>query len=370
MRKDSRSLDTPCPTMPRKAGSNLRTSSWLALPPSAVAMVAVVALLGALGPPIASGQEGSEPDEVTEAEGAPFLLLPVGAQGIGSGRAMTAMASEEAAFWNPAGLAAQQERRLSIYRGEQIDPSIALNVLWPLSRLGTVGFSYYLLDQGEQTLTDDFNNVLGELSIRSHLAIASFGTALPWGIHAGVNAKLVQRREGCRGDCQERETTSSAYAWDVGVQAQPLPGVPLRVGWMLAHLGTRFRSRDAKEAQPLPARMRVGVAYEALGRLVEDGMMNLWLSVEAEDRVRALGSPSVHVGMNLHAADLVSIAIGYAHLHNGDAQERQDLGRASGATVGVGFSVDPFDLGLSKYLARSTLTELSEPVHVSLGVSF
>ena len=330
-------------------------------------MIAVVALLAALGPPIASGQEGGEPDEGAEPEGALFLLLPVGAQGIGSGRAMTALASEEAAFWNPAGLAVQQERRLMIYSGKHLDQSTALNVLWPLSRLGTVGFSYYLLDHGKHPITDDFNDVLGELSIRSHLAIASFGTALPWGIHAGVNAKVVQRREGCSGVCQELEKTSSAYAWDVGLQAQPLPGVPLRVGWMLAHLGTRFQSRDAKEAQPLPARMRVGVAYEALGRLVEDGMMNLWLSVEAEDRVRALGSPSVHVGMNLHAADLVSIAIGYAHLHNGDAQERQDLDRASGATVGVGFSVDPFDLGLS----RSTLElETSAPIHVSLGVSF
>ena len=335
----------------------------MVFPPGAAAMVA---LLAALGPPVAFGQESGEPDEVAEQEGALFLLLPVGAQGIGSGRAMTAVASEEAAFWNPAGLAAQRERRLTIYSGKHLDQSTALSVLWPLSRLGTVGLSYYLYDQGEQDITDKFKNVRGKVSVRNHLATASFGTALPWGVHAGVNAKVVQYRVGCRGDCQEHETTSSAYAWDVGLQAQPLPGLPLRVGLMLAHLGTRFQSRDADESEPLPARVRVGVAYEALGRLVEDGMMNLWLSVEAEDRVRALGSPSVHVGMNLRAADLVNIAIGYAHLHNGDAQERQDLGRASGATVGVGFSVDPFDLGL----ARSTLTKLGEPIHVSLGVSF
>ena len=332
-------------------------------------MVAVVALLAALAPPIASGQEGGEPDEGAEPEGALFLLLPVGAQGIGSGRAMTAVASEEAAFWNPAGLAVQRERRLMIYSGKHLDQSTALNVLWPLSRLGTVGLSYYLHDQGEQEITDDFQNHRGTVSFRNHLAIASFGTALPWGVHVGVNAKVVQYRVGCSGDCEEDETTSIAYAWDVGLQAQPLPGVPLRVGWMLAHLGTRFQSRDAHESEPLPARMRVGVAYETLGRLVEDGMMSLWLSVEAEDRVRALGSPSVHMGMNFLAADLVSVAIGYAHLRDGRAQDPQNLGRASGATVGVGFSVDPFDLGFSKHLG-STLTETSAPIHVSLGVSF
>lgn len=332
-------------------------------------MVAAVALLAALGPPFASGQERGEPDGEAEREGALFLLLPVGAQGIGSGRAMTAVASEEAAFWNPAGLAAQRERRLTVYSGKHLDQSTALSVLWPLSRLGTVGLSYYLHDQGKQDITDDFENVLGEVSHRNHLAIASFGAALPWGVHAGVNGKVVQYRVGCSGECQEHETTSSAYAWDVGVQAQPLPGVPLRVGWMLTHLGTRFRSRDADESGPLPARMRVGVAYEALGRLVEDGMMSLWLSVEAEDHVRALGSPSVHVGMEFLAADIVNVAIGYAHLHDGRAQDPQNLDRASGATVGVGFSVDPFDLGLSKYLAHSNLTETSA-IHVSLGVSF
>lgn len=333
-------------------------------------MVAVVALLAAFGPPVASGQEGGEPDEGAEPEGAPFLLLPVGAQGIGSGRAMTAVASEEAAFWNPAGLAVQQERRLMIYSGgEHLYESTALNVLWPLSRLGTVGLSYYLLDLGETEIIDEFQNVRGKESHRNHLAIASFGAALPWGVHAGVNAKVVQYRVGCRGDCQEKETTSSAYAWDVGLQAQPLPGVPLRVGWMLAHLGTRFQSRDADESEPLPARMRVGVAYETLGRLVEDGMMSLWLSVEAEDRVRALGSPSLHMGMSFLSADLVSVAIGYAHLRDGRAQDPRNSDRASGATVGVGFSVDPFDLALSKYLG-STLTETSAPIHVSLGVSF
>ena len=370
-------MDTPCPTVPGNAFSNLRVGSWLALPPGAAAIVASVALMAALGPSIASGQEDGEPDEgALLREGALFLLLPVGAQGIGSGRAMTAVASEEAAFWNPAGLAVQQERRLMIYSGKHLNQSTALSVLWPLSRLGTVGLSYYLHDQGEQEIVDNFQNVRGKVSHRNHLAIASFGTALPWGVHVGINAKVVQYRVGCRGECQEYETTSSAYAWDVGVQAQPLPGVPLRVGWMLAHLGTRFQSRDADESEPLPARMRVGVAYETLGRLVEDGLTSLWLSVEAEDRVRALGSPSVHVGMNFLAADLVSIAIGYAHLRGvraeGDqgAQDPQNSNHASGATVGVGFSVDPFHLGLSKYLARSNVTWTSAPIHVSLGISF
>ena len=254
-----------------------------------------------------------------------------------------------------------------VYSGEQLNPAIALNVSFPLSRVGTLGFSYFLLNLGDHEITDDFGNVLGSTSVRNHLAIASFGAALPWGVHVGVNTKVVQYRVGCSGQCQDSETTSSAYAWDVGLQAEPLPGLPLRLGWMLAHAGTRFRSRDAEQSEPLPTRMRLAVAYEALSRIVEDGMLSLWLAVEAEDRVRDLGSPSVHVGMNLLAADLVRVAIGYVHLHPGYAEG--ELGRAAGATVGLGFRFDRFDLSLSKYLARSPLTE-SQPIHVSLGVSF
>jgi len=41
-------------------------------------------------------------------EGAPFLLLPVGADAVSLGRAVTALPGQESAFWNPAGLASLQ----------------------------------------------------------------------------------------------------------------------------------------------------------------------------------------------------------------------------------------------------------------------
>ena len=53
-------------------------------------------------------------------EGALFLILPVGAQGIAMGRAMTALPSQESAFWNPAGLAHVRDRRVFLYRGDQL----------------------------------------------------------------------------------------------------------------------------------------------------------------------------------------------------------------------------------------------------------
>ena len=315
-------------------------------------------LVLAAGP--ALGQEVADDGETQE--GALFLLLPVGAQGVGLGRAMTALRSEEGVFWNPAGIAEETQRRALIYRGDQLTGvATAASFLFPWQRVGTFGLSYLLLDIGEQTLRDQFGNDLGSISVRNHLGIASFATSLPWGIHAGVNLKLVQFRVGCRGQCPDLETTSSAYGVDVGIQAQPFSGLPLRFGWMLAHAGTEFETSNEEQSLPLPTRLRFALAYEVLHRFVEDGMMDLWATVETEDRARDPGSPSVYVGLNFAAADLFFVRAGYVG---------GQLDQTDGATVGLGLRLDRFDLNLAKSLTRSMVTGESQPIHVALGVTF
>ena len=315
-------------------------------------------LVPAAGP--AQGQEVADDGETQE--GALFLLLPVGAQGVGLGRAMTALRSEEGAFWNPAGIAEETQRRALIYRGDQLTGvATAASFLFPWQRVGTFGLSYLLLDIGDQTLRDQFGNDLGSISVRNHLGIASFATSLPWGIHAGVNLKLVQFRVGCRGQCPDLETTISAYGVDVGIQAQPFPGLPLRFGWMLAHAGTEFRSSNEEQSLPLPTRLRFALAYEVLHRYVKDGMMDLWATVETEDRARDPGSPSVYVGLNFSAADLFFVRAGYVG---------GQLDQTDGPTVGLGLRIDRFDLNLAKSLTRSMVTGESQPIHVALGVTF
>ena len=54
----------------------------------------------------------------TSGEGAPFLLLPVGAKAVALGRAMTAVEGAEGAFWNPAGLAGAGRSQIVLFRGE------------------------------------------------------------------------------------------------------------------------------------------------------------------------------------------------------------------------------------------------------------
>ncbi len=303
----------------------------------------------------AGGDEGGS-------EEALFLLLPVGAHGVGMARTMTAFPSEEGAFWNPAGLARQEDARVLLYRGDQLaGVATALSAIVPVQRIGTFGLSYMLLDIGDQDLRDDFGSVLGSISIRNHLAIASYATSLPGRIDAGINLKLVQFRIACRGTCPDLETTSSAYALDAGVQLRPLAGVPLRLGAMLAHAGTEFQVINQEQSDPLPTRIRLAAAWELLDRVENDVPMSLWLAAEVEERWRNPGSPSLYTGINYEVANLASIRAGYV-------AGRYD--QTNGAAVGLGFALERFRLSLAKSLTRSVVTGETEPIHITLSAAF
>ena len=313
-----------------------------------------------------SGGSGIDAQEIGEEggaqEGALFLLLPVGAHGVGLGRAMTALPSDEGAFWNPASLAELDQRRAMVYRGDQLaGEATALNVLLPWDRVGTFGVSYLLLDVGDQDLRDQFGNVLGSISVRNHVGIGSFATSFFERVHVGVNMKWVQFRVDCKGQCPDLETKSTAYALDVGVQVEPFAEAPLRLGWMLAHAGTEFQIVNQEQSDPLPTRLRFAVGYQVLDQLVQQTPMSLWVTLETEDRARDLGSPSLYAGLDFSAADLFHVRAGYVG---------GELDQTNGASVGVGFSFDRFDLNLAKSLTRSTVTGESEPIHVTFGVAF
>ena len=80
-------------------------------------------------------------------EGALFLLLPVGAQGVSLGRAMTWVGGAEGAFWNPAGLAEVDRSQGVLFRGDHpAGTATAATVLWASPGVGTLGASYFLLD--------------------------------------------------------------------------------------------------------------------------------------------------------------------------------------------------------------------------------
>ncbi|HBU56183.1 MAG TPA: hypothetical protein DEB33_00425, partial [Gemmatimonadetes bacterium] len=96
-------------------------------------VIASAVLALAMGPDGARAQDG-------QAEGAIFLLLPVGAQAVSLGRAMTWVEGAESSFWNPAGLVGVTESQVALFRGDHpaAGTATATSVLWAEEGTGTL----------------------------------------------------------------------------------------------------------------------------------------------------------------------------------------------------------------------------------------
>ena len=317
----------------------------------------------ALGPPgLVWGQD--TPSEPAPPEGALFLLLPVGAEGVSLGRAMTAVTSAESAFWNPAGLAGLDRSELLIMRGDPL-AGVSTALSWSFVRqpLGVLGLSYHLLDGGEQNLVDDQQNVRGTISIRSHVGVVSAATRLIGWLDVGLNMKVVRFDLNCRGQCDDAGVQSSGWAGDVGFQAQPLTDIPLRFGAMVAHFGPKFQVVNAEQADPLPTRIRLSASYEVLRHFEPPADLALWIWVEVEDRLRQPGeAPSFYVGTELVAGTTDAIFLRASHA-------REEIKEADEIAFGLGLRYQRFELALARSFTSSIL-EGSEPVYVSFGLLF
>jgi len=313
---------------------------------------------------LAAYAQGLFTAEPSSTEGALTLLLPIGARGLGIGRAVTASSGPESVFWNPAGLARLEDGSFSVYRGNHLaGEATGFSLVLARQPLGVVGISYHLLDLGDQDLTDREGNVLGSFSFRDHLAIVSFGLQVLPGLDTGLNFKVFQSRITCRGQCPDAGVKGTAYALDAGIQAEPSQRIPLRIGVLLAHVGPNLQLINVEQADPLPTRLRGAISYEATRHFTEMPGVEFWINAELEDRWRDLGSPILYLGGELVAGeeDLFIVRAGYG---------QQQSGQSAGASVGLGLRYEQFDLGVAKRLSGSSLTGESEPVHISFGVVF
>lgn len=294
-------------------------------------------------------------------EGAPFLLLPVGASAVSMGRAVTALSSEESAFWNPAGLARIGRSRVLVMRGDMAaGQETALSTLLVRPGIGTLAISYRLRDDGDQEYTDLDDNLLGTVTFRDHVLVLSAAASAGRGLDLGASFKVIQARRSCRGNCGDVGSSSTGYAVDIGGQWAPLDYVPLRIGAMLANLGPRFQLENASQADALPTRLRMSVAYDVLGSITSSDVEG-WLAIEVEDRPRYRGGTSLYVGTELAAGDdqAVFVRMGYA----------SDGALPGGTRVGLGLQLDSYRLAVAKSLSRSSM-DISDPLSVSLSIAW
>lgn len=299
---------------------------------------------------------------VSAAECCVDLLTPVGARTVGLGDATTARPGQDAIFINPAGLVAFTKSQLTAHRSTLADASrTTLGVQFAMQDIGVFGLSYHLIDFGEQETTDG-GGATGTLGIVFQQLIATFSTRVGAGWNAGINYRLYDYRPTCQGfNCTGVDEPGTTHMVDAGVTYAP-PFLPaLRLGGSLMHTGFPLQIKNRAQADPTPARLRVGVAYEAGHHFTRDSTLAVWLHVDAVERVRDPGGPVLNFGVEVELDRTIFFRAG--HSAAGD-------GVTSGGTgLGLGLRYERFDVSVAKTLTTSPLFE-GEPIHVSFAVTF
>lgn len=315
----------------------------------------------------AGAARGLSAQGISRPQGAEFLLLPVGARATALGQAATAEGgTTEAIFWNPAGLAALSKSEFAVHHFNAFfGNGDAAAIAFHGARLGTVALAAYIIDYGDLDLTprDGGGVPIGRITPRNVALSLSYGTELGGGVDVGVTYKLVQFRVDCSGDCTDvPATAATTHAADVGLR-YTFAGVPLSVGLSLRNVGFNLQVENSAQADPLPTRLAVGVAYEVLrpvpGR--EGESIDVRVLADLQSAVgRGAFAPMKLLGVESGVGTLLRLRVGYAFLDSD----------AKGPSLGIGLKAGSVSLDLARiFFANDNLGE-KEPFHVSFRAIF
>ena len=328
--------------------------AYLAVPPDADAQDRVV--------PAGQGESTSLRSGSSQtAEGAAFLLLPVGARAVGMGGAVTGMqGSGDLLLWNPASVASMQNVNLFFNHSETVfdTQSEVISVLFSLSTIGNLGVTYYLVDYGDLPSTDNDGAVRGNINFRNQEFLFTFAGHVVSSLKFGVNYKLVQIVFSCDGLCSGSQSfTRTTSAFDFGLIYE-LGVVPIALGASVRHLG--FPLKGLTQKDPLPTRARIGMAWNIITPNANNQLFGLVLAMDLEDEWRDVGNPDVLIGSEFGVGQMVFLRAGYAFIESG-------LG---GPSLGLGVTYDWFYVDFSRGFDDVTTATGDEAVQLSFGVTF
>jgi hypothetical protein len=200
-----------------------------------------------------------------------FLLISPGARASGMGEAFVGLADDATAvYWNPAGLAFQTGRELTLMHANWL-PQFGADLFYEFAAyrhsfegLGTFGLNITYLNLGKQYHTlEDSPEPVGEFSSNEFAVSMCYGTQLSenWGV--GLGLRYIRSNLAPMGAGSERgEGKADAFAFDVSTLYR-FPFMPkLSFGLNLSNMGPKITYIDAAQADPLPTNLKVGFAYK------------------------------------------------------------------------------------------------------------
>ena len=292
------------------------------------------------------------------------LLFPLGARAVSLGQSLTARPSVDGVFFNPASLADGKQDRFVVHHEKTFEgQNNAFTLLVDAGLIGAFGFTYLLIDQGDSEATDEFNNPTGTLSAREQQLVASFATPIAAGLRAGLSYKLFSGGLFCTtGSCNGIDQSGTTHMLDMGLQFRPPVLRSLELGAAITHFGFALQQHNAEQADPTPARFRLGAAYEFAHHFRADSAVKFWVSADVVNRLRSPTAPIMGVGAELVFDGAIFVRAGYSG--SGDALT---LG---GGGVGVGIRYQRYAIDVAKLFTTQGFETEGEPFQVSFGITF
>lgn len=203
-----------------------------------------------------------------------FLLISPGSRAAAMGEAFVGLADDATAvFWNPAGLAFQQGRELSVMHSDWL-PGFGMSDLFydfaayrqSIEGLGTFGVNLTFLNLGEQIITgEDSPEPLGKFTSNEFAISATFGTKIRENLGLGIGMRFIRSNLSPKGTGAE---LGDGKANGFGVDLAMLYKMPwvegLSIGANLSNLGPKITYIDAAQADPIPTNLKLGIAYRVL----------------------------------------------------------------------------------------------------------
>jgi len=304
---------------------------------AALLSLSIIALPG-----LAKAQTVDISDRSSDAETAPFLLIPLGARNIGFGGAIAgARGDVEGVLWNPASIAAIDEWAVFYHGSNDFGTSTnsAGGVFdWNTTR---VGISVLALDLGTIDGRDEFNQPIGNIDVDNTVVILTLARPISRVFEVGASYKYLRIGGSCPG-CSGAEPAATGHAFDAAVIARP-PGTDrIRLGLVASNIGPDLGFNEDGQKDPLPSRIRLGIEAD-LVRRTGSRPVDLLLRADFREVLTEFDGLDLFAGAEVSYAQLVFLRAGYASGGEGRTGPTLGLGfRYNGLLVDLGRSFDDF----------------------------
>jgi long-subunit fatty acid transport protein len=346
----------------------------------------------------------------------PFLQIEPDSRGAGMGNSGVALADDASAiFWNPAGLAFQNQNQVSLTHANWL-PAFNADLFYDylvgtyyVEGIGTIGGHLTFLNLGEQVRTDESGLEQGRFNSYEISAGLSYGFQLNENFSVGTGLRYIHSSLADGTVSGQEVNPGSSVAIDLAGMYRSNPfevanrRATINAGLNLSNIGPGIQYTDNAQKDPLPTMLRAGWAYtmdideaglntitfsndisKIMARTTrtedEDGNVTYEPMGVMEALFKSWGTLERHNGsemVSLNLAEQLMLGVGLEYwyddlfaLRTGYYYEHPENGNREFLTLGAGIRYNIFGVDFSYIHTLEEDHPLANTIRLSVSVNF